>query len=722
MGSEGEGTGLGPIRRALALAAAIALISAATLFLSAERGAAVPLFTQQAYATPQSTVTSTLATYATAQVAGDTNVLIIGWNNATSSISAVTDTAGNTYALAAPTVRGTGLSQAIYYAANIRASTAGTNTVSVTFDAATAYPDLRILEYSGLDPAGPFDKAASAAGTSASPSSGSVTTTVADEVLVGGGTTVKHFTGPGSGYTARAITVPDGDIAEDRVVSATGSYSATAPLSQSAAWVMQLATFKAAPTSPTTTTTAATTTTTGPTTTTAPGTTSSSASSSTTSTSAPATTTTTAPGTPATPVYEQLSVATPQTPVAAVGATFPNAQAAGDTNVVIIGWNNATSNVTSVTDTAGNTYAVAAPTVRGTGLSQAIYYATNIRAAVAGTNTVTVTFNTATAYPDLRILEYGGLDPVSPFDKAASAAGTSTAANSGSVTTTSPNELLVGGGTTARKFTAAGSGYTLRVVTAQDGDIAEDRSVTATGSYSATAPNSFSSPWVMQLATFRVATNPPPTTTTTSSTTSTTSTSTSTTTTSTPASTTTTSTPASTTTTSTPSSRRPRPRALRRRPRPRAPRPRRRPCRRRRRHRCSREQTVATPQTPVTAVSATYLNAEVAGDTNVVIIGWNNATSNIASVTDTAGNTYAVAAPTVRGTGLSQAIYYAKSIRASAAGANTVTATFNASTAYPDLRILEYGGLDPDRPVRQGGVGGGDVDRGEQRVRDDDVA
>ena len=55
------------------------------------------------------------------------------------------------------------------------------------------------------------------------------------------------------------------------------------------------------------------------------------------------------------------------------------------------------------------------PTARGAGLSQAIYYAKNIKAAAAGTNTVTVTFNTATPYVDAR-LEYSGLDPVNPFE------------------------------------------------------------------------------------------------------------------------------------------------------------------------------------------------------------------------------------------------------------------------------------------------------------------
>ena len=33
---------------------------------------------------------------------------------------------------------------------------------------------------------------------------------------------------------------PDGDIAEDRVVTAAGSYSATAPLAQAGGWVMQM--------------------------------------------------------------------------------------------------------------------------------------------------------------------------------------------------------------------------------------------------------------------------------------------------------------------------------------------------------------------------------------------------------------------------------------------------------------------------------------------------
>ncbi len=204
------------------------------------------------------------------------------------------------------------------------------------------------------------------------------------------------------------------------------------------------------------------------------------------------------------PAFVQVNAATPQTNQSSVAVAYTSAQVAGDTNILAIGWNNATSNITSVTDSAGNAYQVAVPTARGSGLSQAIYYATNIKAAGAGANTVTVTFNTATPFIDIRALEYSGLDPVNPFDVGASASGNSTAANSGSVTTSAASELIFAAGMTAGVFSAAGTNFTNRIITAQDGDIAEDRLVTTAGSYTATASLS-SATWLMQVATFKAA-------------------------------------------------------------------------------------------------------------------------------------------------------------------------------------------------------------------------
>jgi hypothetical protein len=66
----------------------------------------------------------------------------------------------------------------------------------------------------------------------------------------------------------------------------------------------------------------------------------------------------------------------------------------------------------------------------------------------------------------------------------------------------------------------------------------------------------------------------------------------------------------------------------------------------------------STPQTSQTTVSTAFGQAQTAGNLNVVVIGWNNATSNITSVTDSRGNAYQLAAPTSRSGGLvSQAIY-----------------------------------------------------------------
>jgi hypothetical protein len=96
-------------------------------------------------------------------------------------------------------------------------------------------------------------------------------------------------------------------------------------------------------------------------------------------------------------------------------------------NIVAVGWNDTTSTVSGVGDSKGNTYTLAIGPTSGTGLRQSIYYARNI---AGGSNTVTVTFNQAAAFVDVRVLEYSGLDWVNPLDQTAGAAGTGTSASS----------------------------------------------------------------------------------------------------------------------------------------------------------------------------------------------------------------------------------------------------------------------------------------------------
>jgi hypothetical protein len=71
---------------------------------------------------------------------------------------------------------------------------------------------------------------------------------------------------------------------------------------------------------------------------------------------------------------------------------------------------------------------------------------------------VTVTFDAPAVYPDIRILEYSGIDQVSTVDAVAGATGNSQTSSSGAVTTTNDSDLLVGANTVQTLTT----GYDLR--------------------------------------------------------------------------------------------------------------------------------------------------------------------------------------------------------------------------------------------------------------------
>ncbi len=57
---------------------------------------------------------------------------------------------------------------------------------------------------------------------------------------------------------------------------------------------------------------------------------------------------------------------------------------------------------------------------------------------------MTVTFSAAAPFPDIRIAEYRGIATSNPVDVAVAAQGSDTSSNSGPLTTTNANDLLVG--------------------------------------------------------------------------------------------------------------------------------------------------------------------------------------------------------------------------------------------------------------------------------------
>jgi hypothetical protein len=184
---------------------------------------------------------------------------------------------------------------------------------------------------------------------------------------------------------------------------------------------------------------------------------------------------------------------------------------------VIVGTAETTSKVSAVTDSKGNSYQLAiAPSLLNLTLQQSIYYAKNIAAAPAGSNVVTVKFAPAAAYPDIRILEYSGVDTVSPLDVTAGYADNDTIAYScktGNVATTNPTDLLVAANTVLGGNTGPGPNFTQRLLTSPDNDIVEERVVTTAGFYNASAIlQQGVGGYAMQMVAFRAAGSPPPST------------------------------------------------------------------------------------------------------------------------------------------------------------------------------------------------------------------
>jgi len=97
--------------------------------------------------------------------------------------------------------------------------------------------------------------------------------------------------------------------------------------------------------------------------------------------------------------FVQANASIPQTPQSTVTVNYLGVQSAGNLNVVIVGWNDSTALVTSVTDSK------ATPTTLPSGrrcsrgqASQAIYFAPNIASATANSNIVTVRFSAAAVF------------------------------------------------------------------------------------------------------------------------------------------------------------------------------------------------------------------------------------------------------------------------------------------------------------------------------------
>jgi len=641
-------------------------------------------FVQGVSATPQGQAQTVTVTLPAGQTAGDLNVVAVGWNDATAAVQSVTDSAGNSYKLAIGPTVGTELQQSIYYASTVRG---GANAVTVTFSQPASFPDIRVLEYRGVNA---LDVSSGAKGNSTTPNSGPAATNVADELIFGANTVATTTKAPGAGFTSRVITSPNGDLAEDKVVSISGSNSVGSTLTSRGPWVMQMATFFE----------------------------------------------TTGPGPTVSTVSPASGPATGTTPVTITGTNFSSGARVmfgtnAATNVVVVSGTTITatapsgpSGLTAVTVTVNgqngmlnNAFTYVPPPSLTSVLPPSGPPAGGTAVTITGNNFLsgaTVLFGSTEA-ANVSVVSATAITATSPPGLAGTAAvtvknpdGQIGSLSSGfiygppTVVGVSPPSGPTVGGTavtiTGSNF-ASGATVMFGAAAALNVTVKNGTTITATapagsagpvtltvtnpGSQGGSLGNAYTYVVVPTIKSISPGTGPlaggttvtitgtnfgPGATVTFGGT---------------PATGVTVA--SSTSITATTPAHLPGPVAVR--------------------------VTVngqagslanaftytyfvqvasATPQTSTATVAVSFPKAEVSGDLNVVIVGWNDTTATVQSVTDSAGNVYHLALGPTLGTGLQQSIYYASGI---AGGSRTITVVFSRAALLPDVRALEYRGI-----------------------------
>ena len=451
-------------------------------------------------------------------VVGD--LILLGFDFSTSAtLSSISDSQGNTFTQVGTQLTSPGgCRSVVYYAKNIKG---GADTVTVNLSANSAYIEVYLTEYFGVNQTNPIDAQAGASGNAGPVSSGNATTTVAGDVIygycVGDGTCTA-----GSGFTARSTF--DSNLIEDKTAGNPGTYAATG--SANPGWTMQMVALKPASLVITSATTAS-------------GKVGNPFSYQITATGAP--TSYGATGLPAgltvnsgtglisgTPTVAGTSTVTlsatnsigtgnatltltiiptsyfvqavanhVEATANSLSLSFPNNTVVGD--LILLGFDFSTSaTLSSISDIQGNTFTqVGTQLTSPGGCRSVVYYAKNIK---GGADTVTVNLSANSAYIEVYLTEYFGVNQTNPIDAQAGASGNAGPVSSGNATTTVAGDVIygycVGDGTCT-----AGSGFTAR--STFDSNLIEDKTAGNPGTYAATG--SANPGWTMQMVALKPA-------------------------------------------------------------------------------------------------------------------------------------------------------------------------------------------------------------------------
>ena len=168
------------------------------------------------------------------------NLILVSFDfDSNATLSSVSDSQGNLLTEVGSQLTSPGGARSrVYFAKNIKG---GPDTVTVNLSANSAWIEVYVSEYSGVDTVNPIDGQAGASGSSTSVSSGNATTTVANDVIYSFCLADSACT-VGSGFTARSTF--NNNLIEDKTATTPGSYAATG--SATRGWSMQLVALKKA--------------------------------------------------------------------------------------------------------------------------------------------------------------------------------------------------------------------------------------------------------------------------------------------------------------------------------------------------------------------------------------------------------------------------------------------------------------------------------------------
>jgi Protein of unknown function (DUF4038)/Putative collagen-binding domain of a collagenase/Putative Ig domain len=184
-------------------------------------------------------------------------------------------------------------------------------------------------------------------------------------------------------------------------------------------------------------------------------------------------------------------------PVGSYSLSFSANTTAGDLILVSFDYDTNTTPST-VSDSQGNVFtAVGNQMTSPGGVRSRVYFASSIR---GGADMVTINLSGNSAWLELYLAEYAGVNQVTPIDVLAAARGTSGAVSSGNATTTVAGDVIYGF-CIGDWNCAAGSGFATR--SGFNGNLIADKMSGSAGSYAATG--TANNGWTMQMVALKPA-------------------------------------------------------------------------------------------------------------------------------------------------------------------------------------------------------------------------